>query len=180
MTPSAARLVRLLVASMAAMAHAGTDGAMAMFYEQQLEPGNLEDFKGELPIGVDVMGKLVPTVLKVGHLAHRGKPVGASHYHEILRWLKNLLSFTGVTYVPVFDCLGCKYPPKAARAGAQREEQEQKNRAEAKRRDDAHTLREDPEADKLWNRIVHRPTLRDLVAFTIQLCDLCDLHWYDL
>ena len=101
---------------------------MSLFYEQQLTTGSLATWPHKQPIGIDAMGKLVPAVLKVGHLVNRGKEA-TSHYAEIHRWIKWLLSF-GVSLLFVFDGLA-RYPPKAARAHKERAEREKQERAQA-------------------------------------------------
>ena len=98
-----ARLHSVLVLLLAAPTLGGTDGAMAMLFEQQFQPGSLEQLKlsGTPVIGVDIAGKLTQAVLKVGHLAHRGEPA-TTQYGELHGWLKGLLSF-GVSIIIVFD-----------------------------------------------------------------------------
>ena len=91
------------MAALVVCCRAGTDGAMGLFYEQQLTTGSLATWPHKQPIGIDAMGKLVPAVLKVGQLVNRGKEA-TSHYAEIHRWIKWLLSF-GVSLLFVFDGL---------------------------------------------------------------------------
>ena len=106
-----------IMAALVVCCRAGTDGAMGLFYEQQLTTGSLDSWPHKQSIGIDAMGKLVPAVLKVGHLVHRDKEA-TSQYAEIHRWIKWLLSF-GVSLLFVFDGLA-RYPPKAARAHKER------------------------------------------------------------
>lgn len=154
------RLAWVVGAFLVPIGHGGTDGAMALFYEQQLEAGNLDQFKSGPLVGIDVAGKLVPVVLKVGALVNRGQPA-STQYREVHNWLRHLIA-SGVALLLVFDGYG-RYPPKAFRAHAERAKVEQKNRAEAMRLDAAGDM---DRASKFWERVVHRPTLRDLVQFT--------------
>ena len=174
-----ARLHSVLVLLLAAPTLGGTDGAMAMLFEQQFQPGSLEQLKLSgtpvMPvIGVDIAGKLTQAVLKVGHLVHRGEPA-AMQYGEIHGWLKGLLSF-GVSIIIVFDNVA-RYPPKAARAHKERAESDRKNRDAAELLDGPHPSGCDRNADKLWQRVVHRETLLDLVAFVKQLCTQLKVRW---
>ena len=41
-----------LSAILVASCHAGTDGAMALYYEQQLTTGKLDNYQHEKPIGI--------------------------------------------------------------------------------------------------------------------------------
>ena len=66
-------LAAAVLAAIIVRTHAGTDGAMDVFFEQQLESVNLDQLKDGKPIGVDIAGKLMPEVLKVGHLVDRGE-----------------------------------------------------------------------------------------------------------
>ena len=43
--------------------------------------------------------------------------------------------------------------------------------------DGSHPSGCDPNADKLWQRVVHRETLLDLVAFMKQLCIQLKVRW---
>ena len=58
---------------------AGTDGAMPLFFEQQLEvstaPASGPAAQNVPPLAIDAAGKLFPAVLKVGHLVNREKPI---------------------------------------------------------------------------------------------------------
>ena len=159
------------MAALVVCCRAGTDGAMGLFYEQQLTNGSLENWPREHTIGIDAMGKLVPAVLRVGHLVHRGKEATAQ-YAEIHRWVKWLLSF-GVSLIFVFDGLA-RYPPKAARAHKERAEREKQDRADAVRLD---ADGDEEKADKSWIRILDRATLLDLVQFTQQLLDELSVPW---
>ena len=94
-------------------------------------------------------------------------------YRAIHRWLVHLLSF-GATLILVFDgwarsVRAARYPPKAVQAHKDRADDDKKHSDAALLLDGAHPSGLDPEADKLWNRVVHRQTLLDLVAFTLQL-----------
>ena len=78
-----------MMAALVVCSRAGTDGAMSLFYEQQLTTGSLDSWPHKQPIGIDAGGKLVPAVLlKVGSLVHWGKEV-TSQYAEIHRWITN-------------------------------------------------------------------------------------------
>jgi hypothetical protein len=91
-----------LVAALVTPIAAGTDGAMDMLFDQQLRCGSLQDLdNSQHTIGVDIAGKLVPAVLKVGARVHRGKTATA-HYGDVYRWLKHLVQF-GIALVVVFD-----------------------------------------------------------------------------
>ena len=142
-----------IMAALVVCCRAGTDGAMSLFYEQQLTLGSLDSWPHKEPIGIDAMGKLVPAVLKVGHLVHRDKEATAQ-YAEIHRWVKWLLSF-GVSLIFVFDGLA-RYPPKAARAHKERAEREKQDRADAVQLD---ADGEVEKANKLWIRVLDRATL---------------------
>ena len=170
------RLVATVLAALALGTRAGTDGAMAYLFEQQLKVGKLEQLQGGKPIGVDIAGKLVPAVLKVGPLVHRGRPAGTSHFQDIHRYLVQLAG-TGVALIIVFDGIGSRYPPKAVRAHAERAVAEQKARAEAARLDSLHVDGCNPAADTQWARVIHRDTFRDLVSFSCQLCSQLGLPW---
>ena len=119
-----------LVATLVTPIAAGTDGAMDLLFDQQLRCASLLDMdKSQHTIGVDIAGKLIPAVLKVGARVHRGKTATA-HYGDVYRWLKHLFQF-GIALVVVFD--GARYPPKAVRAHKERAEKEARARAEAAR-----------------------------------------------
>ena len=160
-----------LSAILVASCHAGTDGAMALYYEQQLTTGKLDNYQHDKPIGIDAAGRLVPAVLKVGWIVNRGH-AASSQYGDIHRWIKGFVSY-GVGLIFVFDGLA-RYPPKAARAHKERAEKAEKAKAEAKRLDAAG----DTDAvDKRWCEVVHRETLLDLMCFAQQLLNELKVRW---
>ena len=165
-------LLAVAATMMVAPVAAGLDGAMDHIYEQQFATLHLNHFKDAAPIGVDAAGKLVPTVLKYGHIFHRGKSTNA-HYNDIYDWLTNLVSF-GVGLYLVFDGFA-RYAPKAAKH-SERQAREQKAKELAATMDLA-APNGSEEADKQWQRVVDRSAL-DLVHFTMQLCtDVLHVLW---